>query len=305
MRRTPRAEIDRRVREAADALVLGGMLNRRPAELSGGERQRVALGRAMVRRPAVLLLDEPVSDLDAPLRRDACRDRATFAQLQAATIYVTHDQAEAMTLGHRIAVMDQGVIQQIGPPMEVYERPVNRFVASFIGSPGMNLIAGEVRGGVFHAAESMEQRAVNEGQDRFSIQVDGVAADGPVVLGIRPNDLVPGENGQPFGMVTIESGRATGPHNTGPLPNGSGQTRRAIAGRRRGSGRPKNATIAAAGQESLVFGRRRASFELTLSGHERSRSGCKRHDCDTARPSPCSMSCSITSSSCGSILVGR
>jgi multiple sugar transport system ATP-binding protein len=137
----PKKEIDRRVREAADILELGNLLKRKPKQLSGGQRQRVALGRAIVREPAAFLMDEPLSNLDAALR---VQTRAEILKLQnrlaTTTIYVTHDQVEAMTMGDRIAVMNLGVLQQIGAPVDLYTNPANTFVATFIGSPAMNLL---------------------------------------------------------------------------------------------------------------------------------------------------------------------
>ena len=139
VRRAPRAEIDRRVREAAEMLGITDLLLRKPRQLSGGQRQRVALGRALVREPDVFLLDEPLSNLDAKLR---VRMREEIGRLHAATgtsmVYVTHDQVEAMTLGDRIAVMKDGRVQQVGAPLELYDRPANAFVGGFIGSPEMN-----------------------------------------------------------------------------------------------------------------------------------------------------------------------
>jgi multiple sugar transport system ATP-binding protein len=141
----PRAEIDRRVREAAEVLELGKLLKRKPKQLSGGQRQRVALGRAIVREPSAFLMDEPLSNLDAALR---VQTRAEILKLQTrldtTTIYVTHDQVEAMTMGDRIAVMKDGVLQQIGTPVEVYTAPANTFVATFIGSPSMNVLPSDV-----------------------------------------------------------------------------------------------------------------------------------------------------------------
>jgi multiple sugar transport system ATP-binding protein len=140
----PKKEIDRRVREAADILELGNLLKRKPKQLSGGQRQRVALGRAIVREPSAFLMDEPLSNLDAALR---VQTRAEILKLQTrletTTIYVTHDQVEAMTMGDRIAVMNEGVLQQIGPPVDVYTRPANTFVATFIGSPSMNVLPSD------------------------------------------------------------------------------------------------------------------------------------------------------------------
>jgi ABC-type sugar transport system ATPase subunit len=143
----PKAEIQRRVRDAADALELSEYLKRRPKQLSGGQRQRVALGRAIVREPSAFLMDEPLSNLDAALR---VQTRAEILRLQkrlgTTTIYVTHDQVEAMTMGDRIAVMSKGLLQQIGTPEELYTRPANTFVAGFIGSPAMNLLPSSVLG---------------------------------------------------------------------------------------------------------------------------------------------------------------
>jgi multiple sugar transport system ATP-binding protein len=143
--RLRRAEIDRRVRRVADTLEIGSLLKARPAELSGGQRQRVALGRALVREPKVLLLDEPLSNLDTLLRTSM---RAELKQIQrrlgVTTIYVTHNQTEAMTLGDRIAVMKDGQVQQIGKPQEIYDRPANAFVGGFIGAPPMNLLDGDL-----------------------------------------------------------------------------------------------------------------------------------------------------------------
>ena len=144
-RKVPAAERDQLVRDAAESLDLGELLDRKPAQLSGGQRQRVALARAIVRRPQAFLMDEPLSNLDAKLR---VQTRAELVELQrrlAATfVYVTHDQVEAMTMGHRIAVLDAGVLQQVGAPQDVYARPANLFVARFIGSPPMNTVTGRV-----------------------------------------------------------------------------------------------------------------------------------------------------------------
>ena len=140
-RRTPRVEIDRRVREAAGRVDLGELLARRPAQLSGGQQQRVALARAIVRNPTVYLMDEPLSNLDAQLRLQTRTElKRLHRDLGTTMIYVTHDQSEAMTLGSRIAIMQRGAIVQIGEPLELYRRPVNAFVGTFLGSPPMNLI---------------------------------------------------------------------------------------------------------------------------------------------------------------------
>lgn len=177
------AERDRMIQVAADKVELGNLMHRRPRELSGGQRQRVALARAIVRKPVVFLMDEPLSNLDAKLRVSM---RAEIKHLQAelgvTTIYVTHDQIEAMTLAHRVAVMDGGVIQQLGTPEEIYDKPANLFVAGFIGSPAMNLMKGELRQGRFEAG---------------SVHVNGIeGVDGSVILGVRPEDVTVAPAGQ-------------------------------------------------------------------------------------------------------------
>jgi multiple sugar transport system ATP-binding protein len=141
LRKVPKAEIDKRVRATAATIELSNLLDRKPKQLSGGQRQRVALGRAIVREPAVFLMDEPLSNLDAKLRVQTRAEIARLHQrLRTTIIYVTHDQVEAMTMGDRIAVVNFGVLQQVGPPQQLYEHPVNRFVAGFIGSPAMNFV---------------------------------------------------------------------------------------------------------------------------------------------------------------------
>jgi multiple sugar transport system ATP-binding protein len=187
MRRTDPGETRRRVAEAAAALGLSELFDRRPAQLSGGQRQRVAVGRALVRKPAVFLFDEPLSNLDAKLR---VQMRAEIKDLQrrlgTTTVYVTHDQVEAMTLGSRIAVMRDGRIQQIGAPLEIYGRPANLFVASFIGSPPMNLLEARVEPG--GAASLRDGRRVPLPSP------DGLEPGRAVILGIRPENVfeVPG-----------------------------------------------------------------------------------------------------------------
>src|SRR5215216_2753233 len=141
LRKTPKAEIQRRVNEAAEILGLTNLLKRKPKQLSGGQRQRVALGRAIVREPMVFLFDEPLSNLDAKLRLETRAELARLHRRLAATmVYVTHDQEEALTLGTRVAVMNEGRVEQVGPPLEVYRRPETLFVATFVGSPAMNLL---------------------------------------------------------------------------------------------------------------------------------------------------------------------
>src|SRR5436853_3846170 len=145
LRKRPKPEIERRVKEAAELLGLQNLLQRKPKQLSGGQRQRVALGRAIVREPQVFLMDEPLSNLDAKLRVETRAGLIKLHQrLQTTTVYVTHDQVEAMTMGHRIAVMREGVLQQLDTPQALYERPANLFVAGFIGSPAMNFFPGQL-----------------------------------------------------------------------------------------------------------------------------------------------------------------
>jgi len=147
LRKVPKAEIERRVNETAETIQLGKLLDRKPKELSGGQRQRVALGRAIVREPAVFLMDEPLSNLDAKLRVQTRAEIARLHQrLQTTIVYVTHDQVEAMTMGSRIAVMNDGALQQVGAPQVVYDTPINRFVAGFIGSPAMNFLEVHMEG---------------------------------------------------------------------------------------------------------------------------------------------------------------
>jgi multiple sugar transport system ATP-binding protein len=145
LRKRPKAEIDRRVKEAGELLGLQNLLQRKPKQLSGGQRQRVALGRAIVREPQVFLMDEPLSNLDAKLRVETRAGLIKLHQrLQTTTVYVTHDQVEAMTMGHRIAVMRDGILQQLETPQSLYDRPSNLFVAGFIGSPAMNFFPGQL-----------------------------------------------------------------------------------------------------------------------------------------------------------------
>ena len=175
MRGVPKADQDALIRRAADMVELGDYLDRKPAALSGGQRQRAALARAVVRQPQVFLMDEPLSNLDAKLRASMrVQIKHLQRQLKVTTVYVTHDQIEAMTLADRIVIMNQGAIQQIGTPDQIYSDPANVFVAGFIGSPPMNLIAGTARNGSFDAS---------------GLKVacpPGVA--GQVTLGIRPED---------------------------------------------------------------------------------------------------------------------
>ncbi|MYW00669.1 sn-glycerol-3-phosphate ABC transporter ATP-binding protein UgpC [Streptomyces sp. SID3343] len=192
LRKLPKTEIEERVRKAAQTLGLEEHLGRKPRQLSGGQRQRVAMGRAIVREPRAFLMDEPLSNLDAKLR---VQMRAQIARLTrdlgVTTLYVTHDQTEAMTLGDRVAVMKKGVLQQVAAPQELYDHPVNLFVAGFIGSPAMNLMTGTLR------RDDDGTTSVEVGSQRLAVHPDVLAArpalagyDGrPLILGIRPEDL--------------------------------------------------------------------------------------------------------------------
>ena len=183
--KTPKAEVDRKVQEAADILDLTEHLARKPANLSGGQRQRVAMGRAIVRDPKAFLMDEPLSNLDAKLR---VQMRAQVARIQhrlnTTTVYVTHDQTEAMTLGDRVAVMLSGVLQQVGTPMELYDNPTNLFVAGFIGSPGMNFMPASTTDGTVHLP-MVDVPLPQEVRERLGRQADGRN----LIAGIRPEDF--------------------------------------------------------------------------------------------------------------------
>jgi multiple sugar transport system ATP-binding protein len=184
LRRKSRDEIGARVRETAEMLDLARVLDRKPAQLSGGQRQRVALGRALVRKPSVFLLDEPLSNLDAKLRLGMRVEIAKLHKRVGATmVYVTHDQIEAMTLGDRIVVMKGGEVQQIDTPMRLYEKPANMFVAGFLGSPAMNFFNGHVDGG-----------RIAVGSTLLPVP-DGAALAREVVVGVRPEDLTLAPNG--------------------------------------------------------------------------------------------------------------
>jgi len=186
-------EAQKRVAAAADALGCEALLERRPAELSGGERQRVALARSLVREPDVYLLDEPLSNLDAPLR---VQMRAELRRIQrrfrATMVYVTHDQFEALTMGDRVAVLNSGVIQQIGSPDEIYRRPANRFVATFVGSPAMNMLAGTLVGGRIHAGPFVLDSPEGVAEERLEV-------------GVRPEHLRLAGEGVPAEVQLVEA----------------------------------------------------------------------------------------------------
>lgn len=193
-----RADREQLVNETASRLGLDDTLDRKPGQLSGGQRQRVALARAIVREPKVFLMDEPLSNLDAALRVQTRADIVALQQrLGTTTLYVTHDQVEAMTMGHRIAVMNHGVLQQVAPPQDLYARPANTFVAGFLGSPGMNLIPGRID----TYADGTRAALVAGGTIPLVGVVDGTDPD--VVVGVRPESLRMAEDGTIPAVVTI------------------------------------------------------------------------------------------------------
>ncbi len=184
------AAIEEKVKKASGILNLSSYLDRKPGQLSGGQRQRVAMGRAIVREPSVFLFDEPLSNLDAQLRvQMRVEIKALHQRLGSTIVYVTHDQIEAMTMADRIVVLDKGVIQQVGAPLELYDRPANKFVASFIGSPSMSFVSGAVKDGWFEAGNGER------------LQLAGTAATGPAEAGIRPEHFRVGEGA---GAITLD-----------------------------------------------------------------------------------------------------
>jgi len=196
LRKYPKREIERRVHEAAEILDIGDLLSRKPKALSGGEKQRVAVGRAIVRKPKVFLFDEPLSNLDAKLRvqmrAEICK---LHSRLEATTIYVTHDQVEAMTMGQRIVVMRDGVVQQIDSPLNLYNRPANMFTAGFIGSPTMNFIQGTLsknRGGSLSFSDGVIKLDIPQ---RYNGRLQGYVGR-ELILGIRPEDILNPEFGE-------------------------------------------------------------------------------------------------------------
>lgn len=185
-----KAEIERRVKEAAEILSLTDYLDRKPRHLSGGQRQRVAMGRAIVRDPQVFLFDEPLSNLDAKLRiQMRIEIKQLHQRLGTTTVFVTHDQIEAMTLADRIVVMQDGRIEQVGTPLELYDRPTNEFVATFIGAPSMNLLSAELSDGKVRISDHF-----------FS----GPSGEGKVRLGVRPEHLILSDDGLPMQVQVVE-----------------------------------------------------------------------------------------------------
>jgi multiple sugar transport system ATP-binding protein len=213
--RVPKQEMRAKVEQAAGILGLEKLLDRYPGQLSGGQRQRVAMGRAIVRDPEVFLFDEPLSNLDAKLRVQMRAEiKALHQRLKTTTIYVTHDQIEAMTMADRIVVMRDGIIEQVGAPLDLYDNPTNIFVAGFIGSPAMNFLEGVVESGVFTGPEW--------------IRIRTSAPDGPVVAGIRPDKVGLGGDGASLEVLVVEP---TGAETQVLLKAGSTQMVAQIQGR--------------------------------------------------------------------------
>ena len=189
MHKRPKEEIKKRVQEAAEILGIEGLLDRKPKQLSGGQRQRVAVGRAIVRKPGVFLFDEPLSNLDAKLRvQTRVELKKLHERLATTAVYVTHDQVEAMTMGDRIVVMKDGLIQQVGGPLELYNTPANRFVAGFLGSPAMNFFEAELTG-------SGDSLFLQTGSFKIDLPLEKINVmngygEKKVIVGIRPEDLV-------------------------------------------------------------------------------------------------------------------
>ena len=196
LRRAKKSEIEVRVNRAAEILGLTKLLARYPKELSGGQRQRVAMGRAIVRDPKVFLFDEPLSNLDAKLRVAMRAEiKELHQRLRTTTVYVTHDQIEAMTMADKIVVMRDGIVEQVGAPLDLYDRPDNLFVAGFIGSPAMNLIEGRIEGGGF----------VSQGGLRLPLPAGwSGSADRPVTYGLRPEHIALDEAGVPVEVGVVE-----------------------------------------------------------------------------------------------------
>ena len=212
--KTPKAAVDARVKQAAGILGLDALLDRFPRQLSGGQRQRVAMGRAIVRDPQVFLFDEPLSNLDAKLRVQMRTEiKELHQRLKTTSIYVTHDQIEAMTMADQIVVMHDGRVEQIGNPLELYDHPANRFVAGFIGSPAMNFIEGRLSGGFVEAANGA----------RLPAPRAGAAGDGrPVVYGIRPEHLDIADDGFDAEVVVVEPTGSRDAVVRAPRPAGAG-----------------------------------------------------------------------------------
>jgi multiple sugar transport system ATP-binding protein len=203
MRKVRADEIEAEIKRASDILELGALLDRKPGQLSGGQRQRVAMGRAIVRKPSVFLMDEPLSNLDAKLRTQIRSDIAALQRrLQTTTIYVTHDQVEAMTLGHRVCVLKEGTIHQVGEPREIFDKPADAFVAKFFGNPGMNLLPVKARVGNDGELEiSIDDKVISlRGEITENVSPN---ADEPLLLGFRPETLAIAQSGNETNQLDL------------------------------------------------------------------------------------------------------
>jgi multiple sugar transport system ATP-binding protein len=219
LRKAPKAEIDKRVRHAAEILGLTPELQRYPRQLSGGQRQRVAMGRAIVRDPKVFLFDEPLSNLDAKLRiKMRTEIRSLHEELRTTSIYVTHDQVEAMTMADKIVVLRDGIVEQIGTPLDLYDHPANVFVAGFIGSPPMNLIEGRVTNGAAAGAAAGGIAVEVAGGGRLPLRAGAAEVGRRVFYGVRPEDVTVADEGvdavvdvvEPLGAQTLVFTRLAG-----------------------------------------------------------------------------------------------
>ncbi|WP_137893613.1 sn-glycerol-3-phosphate ABC transporter ATP-binding protein UgpC [Ramlibacter sp. 2FC] len=227
IRKVPKAEREATVARVAQMLQLGHLLDRRPAQLSGGQRQRVAMGRALARNPKLFLFDEPLSNLDAKLRVEMRAEiKLLHQRTRTTTVYVTHDQVEAMTLGDRIAVMKDGMVQQFGTPDDIYSRPANRFVAEFIGSPAMNMVEAR-RGAAGLSAHGIE--LATSGAQQAALQG---WAGGEFVYGLRPESLSFGASGLPGTLSMIEP---TGPETYATVDTAIGPLTARVPGALRGA----------------------------------------------------------------------
>ncbi len=221
MRKVPKPQREEAVQRVARMLQIGHLLDRKPGQLSGGQRQRVAMGRALARDPKLFLFDEPLSNLDAKLRVEMRAEiKLLHQRTKTTTVYVTHDQVEAMTLGDRIAVMRDGIVQQFGTPDDIYSRPATRFVAEFIGSPAMNMIAGQ-RLGTGLAAQGIALALTEE-------QRASLGGSAEVIYGVRPEHLAFGADGMPGTLAMIEP---TGPETYALVDTPVGQITARVPGR--------------------------------------------------------------------------
>lgn len=245
MAKTPKAEMETAVLAAAEQVELENLLDRLPSQLSGGQRQRVALARAIVRRPSVFLMDEPLSNLDAKLRGNMRAELKHMQnQLGITTIYVTHDQIEAMTLAHRVAIMKDGELQQLASPKEIYSDPANLFVAGFMGSPPMNFVEGAISGGTFAA-------------NGVSIPVDGLADCANATIGFRPEDCEVVERGNGKLDASVYTVEMTGDQSLVTLKSGGDSIVVKM---------PKDFEIAEGGDAAITFDKAHAYFFDTTTG---------------------------------------